>query len=115
MVTVNTELQTKIEQLSQTESDMKNLLESINVGTLFLDNEMKIKRFTADITGIVNLIPSDIGRPVNHIVSNLADVDLVAEARKTLETLRQAEKDVKTKDGKAISCGYSLQIHRECH
>ena len=101
MVTVNTELQTKIEQLSQTESDIKNLLESINVGTLFLDNEMKIKRFTADVTGIVNLIPSDIGRPVNHIVFNLADVDLVAEARKTLDTLRQAEKDVKTKDGKS--------------
>jgi two-component system CheB/CheR fusion protein len=100
LITVNAELQTKIEQISRAEGDMKNLLDSIKVGTVFLDRELKIKRFTADITGVINLIASDIGRPVSHIVLNLEDVDLVAHARKVLETLRPGEKEVRTKDGK---------------
>ena len=82
LITVNAELQTKIEQLSRAEGDMKNLLDSINVGSVFLDSEMKIKRFTTDITSVINLIASDIGRPLGHIVTNLEDVDLVADARK---------------------------------
>ncbi|MGZ6291621.1 MAG: CheR family methyltransferase, partial [Syntrophales bacterium] len=100
LITVNAELQTKIEQLSRAEGDMKNLLDSINVGSVFLDSEMKIKRFTTDITSVINLIASDIGRPLGHIVTNLEDVDLVADARKTLETLRWSEKEVRTRDGK---------------
>jgi two-component system CheB/CheR fusion protein len=100
LITVNAELQTKIEQLSRAEGDMKNLLDSINAGTIFLDSELKIKRFTADITNVINLIASDIGRPVSHIVSNLEDVELVADARKALDTLRRSEKEVRTKDGK---------------
>ena len=100
LITVNAELQTKIEQLSRAEGDMKNLLDSINVGSIFLDSEMKIKRFTTDITSVINLIASDIGRPLGHIVTNLEEVDLVADARKTLETLRWSEKEVRTRDGK---------------
>jgi two-component system CheB/CheR fusion protein len=100
LITVNAELQGKIEQLSQAEGDMKNLLDSINMGMVFLDKDMKIKRFTTDITNIINLIASDIGRPVSHIVLNLEAVDLVADARKALDTLRPSEKEVRTKDGK---------------
>jgi len=100
LITVNAELQTKIEQLSRAEGDMKNLLDSINVGSVFLDSEMKIVRFTTDITNVINLIASDIGRPLGHIVTNLQDVDLVADARKTLETMRWNEKEVRTRDGK---------------
>jgi two-component system, chemotaxis family, CheB/CheR fusion protein len=100
LITVNAELQTKIEQLSRAEGDMKNLLDSINVGSVFLDSEMKIVRFTTDITSVINLIPSDIGRPLAHIVTNLEDVDLVANARKTLAALRWSEKEVRTRDGK---------------
>jgi two-component system CheB/CheR fusion protein len=100
LITVNAELQTKIEQLSRAEGDMKNLLDSINVGSIFLDSEMKIKRFTTDITSVINLIQSDIGRPLGHIVTNLEDVDLVADAKKTLETLRWNEKEVRTRDGR---------------
>jgi two-component system, chemotaxis family, CheB/CheR fusion protein len=99
LITVNAELQTKIEQLSRAEGDMKNLLDSINVGSVFLDSEMKIVRFTTDITSVINLIPSDIGRPLGHIVTNLEDVDLVANAGKTLSTLRWNEKEVRTRDG----------------
>jgi two-component system CheB/CheR fusion protein len=100
LITVNAELQSKIEQLSRAEGDIKNLLDSINVGSVFLDSEMKIKRFTTEITNVINLIISDIGRPLGHIVTNLEDVDLVADARKTLETLRWSEKEVWTRDGK---------------
>ncbi len=100
LITVNAELQTKIEQLSRAEGDMKNLLDSINVGSVFLDSEMKIKRFTTDITSVINLIASDIGRPLGHIVTNLEDVDLIADAGKALETLRWSEKEVRSRDGK---------------
>jgi two-component system CheB/CheR fusion protein len=100
LITVNAELQMKIEQLSRAEGDMKNLLDSINVGSVFLDREMNIKRFTTDITSVINLIASDIGRPLGHIVTNLEDVDLVADAEKALETLRWSEKEVQSRDGK---------------
>jgi len=100
LITVNAELQTKIEQLSRAEGDMKNLLDSINVGSVFLDREMKIVRFTTDITSVINLISSDIGRPLSHIVTNLEDVDLVADAMKTLSTLKWSENEVRTKNGK---------------
>jgi two-component system CheB/CheR fusion protein len=100
LITVNAELQIKIEQLSRAEGDMKNLLDSINVGSIFLDRELKIKRFTTEITNVINLIVSDIGRPLGHIVTNLEDVDLVADAGNALETLRWSEKELLSKDGK---------------
>ena len=100
LITVNAELQTKIEQLSQAEGDMKNLLDSITLGSVFLDGKMRIKRFTPEITNVINLIVSDIGRPLGHFVTNLEDVDLVADAGKVLETLRWSEKDVRSRDGK---------------
>jgi len=99
MITVNAELQSKIEQLSQTEGDMKNLMDGIHVGTVFLDNALMIKRFTAESVKIIPLIPSDIGRPIAHFAANLEDVDLAGEARRVLETLKPGERSVRSKDG----------------
>ncbi len=102
LVTVNSELQGKIEEMSQLNNDMKNLLDSTHIATVFLDMQMRIKRFTPDATKIVNLIPSDVGRPLSHIVSNLQREDLAQDAQTVLETLLPKEVVVKTPDLRAF-------------
>jgi two-component system CheB/CheR fusion protein len=71
LMTINNECQTKIDQLSVINDDMKNLLNCTNVGTVFLDDKLRIKRFTPAATDIFNLIESDIGRPIDHVTSEL--------------------------------------------
>jgi two-component system CheB/CheR fusion protein len=99
LVTVNAELQAKIDQQARTENDMKSLLDSINIGTLFLDTGLNIKRYTAMATKLFNLIPTDVGRPIDDIRSNLKYDALTADAQGVLETLRSAEKELETKAG----------------
>jgi two-component system CheB/CheR fusion protein len=97
--TVNAELESKIHQLSDTENVLKNLLDNTNVGTVFLDEKLKIVRFTAEAVKVINLIPTDVGRPLAHIVANLKDVDLVSDAQDVLDTLLFIEKEVRSKGG----------------
>jgi two-component system CheB/CheR fusion protein len=99
LITLNTELQSKNEELSDTSDDLKNLLDSTQVATLFLDNNLKIKRFTPYVTKIISLIQSDIGRPITDIVSNLQYNDLVKDVSEVLETLVSKETQVETRDG----------------
>jgi PAS domain-containing protein len=98
LITVNTELQNKNDELSSINNDMKNLLDSIDIPTIFLDNKLNIKRFTYHATKIVNLINSDLGRPVNHIATNLKYESLVDDAREVLRTLIIKEVELQTKD-----------------
>jgi two-component system CheB/CheR fusion protein len=99
LTTLNTELQSKNEELSETGDDLKNLLDSTQVATLFLDNSLKIKRFTPHVTKIISLIQSDMGRPITDIVSNLQYNDLVKDVNEVLETLVSKETQVQTRDG----------------
>ncbi len=99
LITVNTELQNKNDELSSINNDMKNLLDNINIPTIFLDNNLHIKRFTHHATKIVNLISSDIGRPVNHIATNLKYEKLVEDAKEVLRTLVFKEVELQTNDG----------------
>jgi len=99
LVTVNSELEEKVRQLARAESDIKNLLDSVNVGTIFVDTELKIRSFTTDIKEVANLLPSDVGRPIRDIATTLSDIDLTEEARNVLATLQAREKDVQTKNG----------------
>ncbi len=92
--TVNHELQTKNEQLSQVNNDMKNLLESIEIATLFLDNTLKVRRFTSKTAEIFKLIPGDVGRPLSDIATNLDYPELEEDARKVLRTLNTNERAV---------------------
>jgi len=100
LATVNTELQTKVFDLSRTNNDMNNLLAGTGIGTVFVDHQMRIVRFTTAITSIINLIPSDVGRPVDHILSNLVGYDRIAvDVQAVLETLIPKETEVQNRTG----------------
>ena len=99
LVTMNSELQSKVIQLSELSSDMENLFASTAIGTVFLDTRLSIRRFTPAMTGIFNLIASDIGRPISDITSKLADYDLSAVVRDVLKTLQKREAEVQSKEG----------------
>nr|MDP2192812.1 CheR family methyltransferase [Rhodoferax sp.] len=107
LATVNTELQTKVTDLSRVNNDMNNLLAGTGIGTVFVDHNLRILRYTPAAIQIINLILSDVGRPVAHIVSNLVGYDsLVADAQAVLKTLVPKEVDVQTAEGKC----YTMRI-----
>ena len=103
MVTVNSELNAKIEQLTRIQNDMKNLLDSVGTGTLFLDHKLMIRRYTPAAVQVYRLIASDIGRPLSDITSNLdgsdPSTDLQADLQSVLDTLIPVEREVRTSDG----------------
>ncbi len=99
MQTVNAELQTKMAELSQSNSDMKNLLNGIEIATIFLDNELGVKRFTPEADRIVHLIAGDVGRPLSHFATNLKYDRLVEDAKAVLDRLLPKEAQVEAKDG----------------
>jgi two-component system CheB/CheR fusion protein len=99
LVTVNSELQAKIEQLTGMQNDMKNLLDNISVGTLFLDQHLVIRRFTREATRVYRLVTSDVGRPLGDIKSDLVGEDLVAQAQAVLDSLVPCEREVQTGGG----------------
>ena len=104
--TLNAELQTKVEAFTSVDSDMKNLLNSTDIATLFLDKELNIRRFTIPAIKIFKLIKSDIGRPITDLVSDLIYPDLPDDALGVLNTLMFLKKQVPTKDGR----WYSVRI-----
>ncbi|MDP1683626.1 chemotaxis protein CheB [Hydrogenophaga sp.] len=106
LVTVNSELQIKVEQLTGMQDDMKNLLDNISVGSIFLDRHLVIRRFTRDASAVYRLMPSDTGRPLADIRCDLQDVDLLADAQTVLDTLTPVEREVRT----ATSTWYQVRI-----
>jgi two-component system CheB/CheR fusion protein len=100
LATVNAELQAKVSDLSRSNNDMNNLLAGTGVGTLFVDLQLRISRFTPAATPLINLIPTDVGRPVGHIASNLVGYDrLVEDVRAVLDSLVPLETEVQTTTG----------------
>ena len=98
--TVNTELQAKVDELSRASNDMKNLLDSTDIATLFLDKELNVRRFTPQTTKIIKLIAGDAGRPITDLASELCYPELSADAREVLRKLAAVEKPVGTRDGR---------------
>ncbi|MDQ5908568.1 MAG: two-component system, chemotaxis family, CheB/CheR fusion protein [Pseudomonadota bacterium] len=100
LATVNAELQTKVVDLSRTNNDLNNLLAGTGIGTVFVDLKLRILRFTPSVTPVINLILSDVGRPVAHVVSNLVGYDrLVADTQSVLDSLIPQEQEVQTTAG----------------
>jgi two-component system CheB/CheR fusion protein len=99
LITVNAELQAKIEQLAGIQNDMKNLLDNINTGTIFLDQNLIIRRFTREAARIYRLVASDVGRPLADIKSDFEAEDLLAEAQVVFDTLAPYEHELRTVGG----------------
>ena len=99
--TVNQELQAKVDELSRSNNDMKNLLNSTDIATLFLDGELRVRRFTTPTARIIKLIPGDAGRAITDIASDLEDTDLAEDAREVLRTLVFKERQCSTRDGRS--------------
>jgi two-component system CheB/CheR fusion protein len=101
--TLNSELRTKLDDLALAQSDMQNLLNSTHIATLFLDNDLNVRRFTDQATRIVHLRDVDIGRPLSELTSILTYPELEDDARVTLRTLATSEKEVATTDDQWFS------------
>lgn len=97
--TVNAELQTKNQEYQRMNTDMENLLHNTKVATIFIDQDMTIKRFTPEMTKIMHLIDTDIGRPVTDITSQLFKEDITEDVKKVLETLVPDESEIQDKEG----------------
>jgi two-component system CheB/CheR fusion protein len=97
--TVNAELENKIADLSTTNNDMNNLLAGTGIGILFLDLQLRVLRFTPSATRIMNLIHTDVGRPISDLATNLRDYPhLVEDVKTVLDTLQPVERILKTQD-----------------
>ena len=101
--TVNAELQSKVDDFTRVNNDMKNLLNSTDIATLFLDKDLNIRRYTDQATKIFKLIKSDIGRLFTDQVSDLIYPELENDAREVLKTLVFVKKQIETKDGRWFS------------
>ena len=97
--TVNAEQLAKMDELGRANSDMKNLLNSTDIITIFLDNELRVQRFTSGAVKIFKLIPGDVGRPLSDIVTHLRYPELADDARAVQQTLVFSEKQIPSSDG----------------
>ena len=97
--TINSELQTKLDDLALAQSDMQNLLNSTDIATLFLDNDLNVRRFTDQIVRVVHLRDTDVGRPLSELATTLVYPELYADVKETLRTLAFSEKQIATTDG----------------
>jgi two-component system CheB/CheR fusion protein len=104
--TINIELQSRLDDLALAQSDMQNLLNSTEIATLFLDNDLNVRRFTEKIHRVVHLRESDIGRPLSELATTLVYPGLFADVQETLRTLAFSEKQIPTTDG----LWYSVRI-----
>jgi len=96
--TVNAELQSKVDELSRANNDMKNLLNSTDIATLFLDDALRVRRFTTQAAKLIKLIPGDVGRPITDIASDLLYPELAEDVAEVLRTLVFVEKAVHCRD-----------------
>jgi len=93
--TVNGELAHHVDELGRINSDLKNLLESTRIATVFLDNDLRIRNFTPAATDIFHLLDTDIGRPLDHVVSRVGYPELHDDVHRVLKTLTPVERQVR--------------------
>ena len=105
LYTVNFEYQTKIHELSELNHDLDNLLDSTNLGVIFLDSDLCIRRFTEVATRTVNLLPSDIGRPFVDLANNLTYPDLIGDMRRVLSMGKSISREISRSEAGLLNVG----------
>lgn len=100
--TLNHELQAKVDELSQRRSDMRNLLDSTEIAILFLDGSLNVRRFTPQAATLIKLIPTDVGRPLADLATNLDYANLVDDAKAVLKTRVVRERNATSRDGRSF-------------
>lgn len=97
--TINAEHQQKIQELAKLSEDMENLLKSTGIGTVFLDSDLMVRKFTPSVSDIVPLMVKDIGRPIGHIAPRLPSVDLEALSKQAMADAVAIERRVTSDSG----------------
>lgn len=98
--TVNSELKLKLEAISRAHSDLQNLMAATDVGTLFLDSNLRIKRYTERVTELFSVTPADEGRPITDFAHQLAYDELIKDARAVLADLAPVRREIQSRGGK---------------
>jgi two-component system, chemotaxis family, CheB/CheR fusion protein len=96
--TVNYELKNKLDEVSRAHSDLQNFVRATEIGTLFLDRDLRIKRYTPPLGDIFNLVPSDLGRPISHLTHSLDYNQIEEDAAYVLSNLAPVEREIRTTD-----------------
>ncbi|HEX6741641.1 MAG TPA: CheR family methyltransferase, partial [Sphingomicrobium sp.] len=97
--TVNAELDHRVRELAKANSDLRNLLESTQIATIFLDNDLRVRSFTPAATDIFHLLETDIGRPIDHLGARVDYPDMSDDVRKVLSKLGTVEREVSSREG----------------
>ncbi|MDA9445007.1 methyltransferase [Bradyrhizobium sp. CCBAU 51745] len=98
LTTVNGELAHRVQELTRATSDLKNFLESTQIATVFLDNDLRVMNFTPAITQILHLVETDVGRPIAHIKARIPIEELYDDVRRVARTLASAERELPAPD-----------------
>ena len=98
LITLNHELKNKVDELSRANSDLQNLISSTDIALIFLDPGLRIRRYTPQAQHLFNIIPTDIGRPLEHLTHKLEYENLVADSTEVLRTLRASEREIRSTD-----------------
>jgi two-component system, chemotaxis family, CheB/CheR fusion protein len=102
LTTINQEHQSTIEELKRTNEDLQNLIESTEIGTIFLDRDMRIRRFTPAVSSLFNFVPTDQGRPLSHITHHLTHDTLMEDVAAVLSSLTRIEREVESDTGECF-------------
>ncbi|HUP43832.1 MAG TPA: CheR family methyltransferase [Thermoanaerobaculia bacterium] len=100
LATINTQLESKIQELEAATNDLTNLLRSSDIATLLLDRELSIRMFTPRTVQLFDVLPGDVGRPLQHFQPKVEDAELLADARGVLENLVPRETEVRDREGR---------------
>ncbi|MEY9128431.1 CheR family methyltransferase [Bradyrhizobium yuanmingense] len=98
LTTVNGELAHRVQELTRATSDLKNFLESTQIATVFLDNDLRVMNFTPAITQLLHLVETDTGRPISHIKARIPIEELYDDVRRVLRTLASVERELSAPD-----------------
>ncbi len=101
--TFDVDLQAKADESNAANNDMRNLLECTEIATVFLDNSLKVRRFTESANKVIKLSPTDVGRPITDLVTNLIYPDFESDVRKVLGTLVSVDKSLVTHNEKCFA------------